>query len=76
MSSPTRSAPPWSSPRRAPASPTAAAFTDDTFANVRKHYDDDQIAALIGAIAIINAWNRLNAIAHTPAGDYVPGQWS
>ena len=50
--------------------------SDDTFAQVRKHYDDDQIAALIGAIAIINAWNRLNAIAHTSAGDYVPGQWS
>ncbi|MFC6009852.1 carboxymuconolactone decarboxylase family protein [Nocardia lasii] len=49
--------------------------SDETFAQVRKHYDDDQIAALIAAIAMINAWNRLNAIAHTPAGDYVPGQW-
>ncbi|MFE1594388.1 carboxymuconolactone decarboxylase family protein [Nocardia sp. NPDC058705] len=49
--------------------------SDDTFDQVRKHYDDDQIAALIAAIALINAWNRLNAIAHTPAGDYVPGQW-
>ncbi|MGW6119880.1 carboxymuconolactone decarboxylase family protein [Nocardia sp. NPDC055165] len=50
--------------------------SDDTFAQVRKHYDDDQIAGLIAAIAMINAWNRLNAIAHTPGGDYVPGQWS
>ncbi|MFF2088664.1 carboxymuconolactone decarboxylase family protein [Nocardia sp. NPDC058176] len=49
--------------------------SDDTWDRVRKHYDDDQIAALIGAIAMINAWNRLNAIARTPAGDYVPGQW-
>ncbi|WP_336086399.1 carboxymuconolactone decarboxylase family protein [Nocardia sp. SSK8] len=48
--------------------------TDDTWQQVRKHYDDDQIAALIAAIAMINAWNRLNAIAHTPAGHYVPGQ--
>ncbi|KAF0848039.1 carboxymuconolactone decarboxylase family protein [Nocardia caishijiensis] len=49
--------------------------SEDTWQQVRKHYDDDQIAALIAAIATINAWNRLNAIAHTPAGDYVPGQW-
>ena len=50
--------------------------SDETFAQVRKHYDDDQLAALIAAIAMINAWNRLNAIAHTPAGDYVAGQWN
>ncbi|GGN84841.1 carboxymuconolactone decarboxylase family protein [Nocardia rhizosphaerihabitans] len=50
-------------------------ITDDTWEQVRKHYDDNQIAALIAAIAMINAWNRMNAIARTPAGDYVPGQW-
>ncbi|MEV6064187.1 carboxymuconolactone decarboxylase family protein [Nocardia asteroides] len=49
--------------------------TDDTWEQVRKHFDDDQTGALIAAIAMINAWNRMNAIAHTPAGDYVPGQW-
>ncbi|MFF0546144.1 carboxymuconolactone decarboxylase family protein [Nocardia thailandica] len=50
-------------------------ISDDTWAKVREHYDDDQIGGLIAAIATINAWNRLNAIARTPAGDYVPGQW-
>ncbi|MGW5439706.1 carboxymuconolactone decarboxylase family protein [Nocardia asteroides] len=49
--------------------------TDGTWEHVRKHFDDDQTAALIAAIAMINAWNRMNAIAQTPAGDYVPGQW-
>ncbi|MGS2808466.1 carboxymuconolactone decarboxylase family protein [Nocardia sp. MW-W600-9] len=49
--------------------------SDDTWDQVRKHFDDDQTAALIAAIAMINAWNRMNAIARTPAGDYVPGQW-
>ncbi|MFC4124557.1 carboxymuconolactone decarboxylase family protein [Nocardia rhizosphaerae] len=49
--------------------------SDDTWEQVRKHYDDDQIAALIAAVAMINAWNRLNAIARTPAGSYVPGQF-
>ncbi|MFI6171256.1 carboxymuconolactone decarboxylase family protein [Nocardia sp. NPDC051052] len=49
--------------------------SDEVWQDVRKHYDDDQIAALISAIAMINAWNRLNVIARTPAGDYQPGQW-
>ncbi|WP_330228268.1 carboxymuconolactone decarboxylase family protein [Nocardia sp. NBC_00508] len=51
------------------------AVSDGVWQEVRKHYDDDQIAALIAAIAMINAWNRMNVIARTPAGDYVPGQW-
>ncbi|PXX66802.1 AhpD family alkylhydroperoxidase [Nocardia tenerifensis] len=49
--------------------------SDAVWEDARKHYDDDQIAGLIAGIAMINAWNRLNVIAQTPAGDYVPGQW-
>lgn len=49
--------------------------SEETWQRVRKHYDDDQIAGLIAAIAAINAWNRMNAIAHTPAGSYEPGQF-
>lgn len=49
--------------------------SDAVWQEVRKHYTEDQIAALIAAIAMINAWNRMNVIARTPAGDYVPGQW-
>ncbi|MFI9506073.1 carboxymuconolactone decarboxylase family protein [Nocardia sp. NPDC052566] len=49
--------------------------SDETWAQVRKHYDEEQAGALIGAIAMINAWNRMNVIARTPAGSYVPGQW-
>ncbi|MEU7766361.1 carboxymuconolactone decarboxylase family protein [Nocardia sp. NPDC049190] len=51
------------------------AVSDEVWQEVRKHYDDDQISALIAAIATINAWNRMNVIARTPAGDYEPGQW-
>lgn len=47
----------------------------DTWQRVRKHYDDEQAGGLIAAIATINAWNRINAIAHTPAGSYEPGQF-
>ncbi|APA97354.1 carboxymuconolactone decarboxylase family protein [Nocardia seriolae] len=58
--------------RLADASP---GITEDTWAQVRKHYDDDQIGALISLIATINAWNRLNVISGNVGGDYVPGQW-
>ena len=50
--------------------------TDDTWAEVRKHYDDDQIATLISTVALINAWNRLNVISRTPAGSYKPGMFA
>ncbi|MVU82199.1 carboxymuconolactone decarboxylase family protein [Nocardia sp. ET3-3] len=50
-------------------------ITEDTWAQVRKNYDDDQIGALISLIATINAWNRLNAISGLVGGEYVPGQW-
>ncbi|WP_280234826.1 carboxymuconolactone decarboxylase family protein [Nocardia cyriacigeorgica] len=50
--------------------------SDQTWELVRKYYDDDQIGGLIAAIAAINAWNRMNVIAHTPAGGYVPGSLS
>ncbi|WP_282785497.1 carboxymuconolactone decarboxylase family protein [Nocardia sp. CC201C] len=48
---------------------------EETWSEIRKHYDDNQIGALIGLIATINAWNRLNVIAGLPGGEYVPGQW-
>ncbi|MFD6070896.1 carboxymuconolactone decarboxylase family protein, partial [Amycolatopsis lurida] len=39
--------------------------SDETWDRVRKHYDDDQIAALIYLVAMINAANRLLVITHT-----------
>jgi AhpD family alkylhydroperoxidase len=53
----------------------AAGVSEDTWQAVRKHYDDEQVAALIGILAVINAWNRLNVIAGTPAGGYQPGMF-
>lgn len=50
-------------------------ISDDTWRAVRKHYDDEQVAALIAVIAVINAWNRMNVIAGTPAGAYQPGMF-
>jgi AhpD family alkylhydroperoxidase len=51
------------------------AVTDEAWANAAKHYDDDQLIALVSQIAVINAFNRLNVIVRRPAGDYEPGQF-
>ena len=53
----------------------AAGVTDDAWANAAKHYGDDQLAALVSLIALINTYNRVNVIVRQPAGDYQPGQW-
>ena len=37
--------------------------------------DEDQLAALVSLIALINTYNRFNVITRQPAGDYQPGQW-
>ena len=49
--------------------------SDETWAQVRKHYDDDQIAALVALVALINAANRMNVIVRNPAGSYEPGMF-
>jgi AhpD family alkylhydroperoxidase len=49
--------------------------SDDTWAQVRKHYDDDQLAALVCLVGLINAANRMNVIVRTPAGSYQPGMF-
>jgi AhpD family alkylhydroperoxidase len=53
----------------------AGGVTDEAWANAAKHYDADQLAALVSLIALINTWNRMNVITQQPAGDYQPGQF-
>ncbi|MFD2762552.1 carboxymuconolactone decarboxylase family protein [Micromonospora eburnea] len=50
--------------------------SDETWAQVRKHYDDDQIAALVGLVALINAANRLAVIVHQQGGSYEAGMFA
>ena len=54
----------------------AGGVTDEAWANAAKHYDDEQLAALVSLIALINAYNRMNVINQQPAGDYQPGQFA
>src|SRR3954462_13734607 len=53
----------------------AGGVSDEVWARAAEHYNEEQLAALISTIALINAYNRLNVIARVPAGDYKPGQW-
>ena len=47
--------------------------SDETWDQVRKHYDDDQVAALVCLVAMINAANRMGVIVHQKGGSYEPG---
>ncbi|MFG2606411.1 carboxymuconolactone decarboxylase family protein [Streptomyces sp. NPDC048514] len=53
----------------------AGGVSDEAWENAAKHYDEEQLAALLGVISLINAFNRGNVIARVPAGDYQPGQF-
>jgi AhpD family alkylhydroperoxidase len=54
----------------------AGGVTDEAWANAAKYYDADQLAALVTAIAVINAYNRFNVMLKNQGGDYQPGQWA
>src|SRR3954469_3302663 len=43
---------------------------DDVWAEAARHYDEDQLGALVLTIAQINVWNRLNAATRQIAGAY------
>jgi AhpD family alkylhydroperoxidase len=50
------------------------AVSDQLWDEVAEYYDELQLAALVLAIASINAWNRINGITRQISGDWV-GQW-
>ncbi|MET9958775.1 carboxymuconolactone decarboxylase family protein [Streptomyces sp. NPDC006326] len=53
----------------------AGGVSDEAWANAAKYYDEEQLAALVSLIALINAFNRMNVMIQQPAGDYQPGQF-
>jgi AhpD family alkylhydroperoxidase len=53
----------------------ATGVPDDVWRDAAKHFDEDQLAGLVISICMINAYNRMNVILRTPAGDYQPGQF-
>jgi AhpD family alkylhydroperoxidase len=50
------------------------AVPDDLWDEAARHYDKAQLAALVIAIATINAFNRINATTRQITGDWVR-QW-
>ncbi|GGW97090.1 carboxymuconolactone decarboxylase family protein [Streptomyces sp. HUAS 31] len=53
----------------------AGGVTDEAWADAAKHFDEEQLVALISLLGVINAYNRINVINQQPAGDYQPGQF-
>ena len=53
----------------------AGGVTDEAWAKAARHYDEEQLGALVALVALINTYNRLNVMVRQPAGDYQPGQW-
>jgi AhpD family alkylhydroperoxidase len=45
---------------------------DDVWAEAERHFESAELAALVWAIVVINAWNRLAV----PTGDPVPGTYA
>ena len=53
----------------------SSGVSDEAWADAAKHFDDEQLLALVAQIALINAFNRLNVLTRQPGGDYQPGQF-
>lgn len=53
----------------------AGGVSDEVWARAAKHYDEEEITALVLLVSFMNTANRLNIIAQQPAGDYVAGQF-
>ncbi|WAZ22024.1 carboxymuconolactone decarboxylase family protein [Streptomyces cinnabarinus] len=47
----------------------------EVWENAAKHYDEEQLGALVAIIALINTYNRVNVMLQQPAGDYVVGMF-
>jgi len=45
--------------------------SDEVWEEAARHYDESQLAALVLAIAAINAWNRINAVTRQPSGEWI-----
>lgn len=49
------------------------AVTDEAWDNATKHFETEQLAALVATISVINAFNRAHALNNQVAGDYEVG---
>ncbi|MER7056113.1 MULTISPECIES: carboxymuconolactone decarboxylase family protein [unclassified Streptomyces] len=47
---------------------------DEVYGKAAKHFDEAELAQLIAAITVINAWNRFGVTCRLTPGHYTPGQ--
>ncbi len=47
------------------------AVPDEVWEEAARHYEEPQLAALVLAIAMINAWNRVNAATRQISGEWI-----
>ncbi|MFR9796364.1 carboxymuconolactone decarboxylase family protein [Streptomyces sp. MS06] len=47
---------------------------DEVYARAADHFDEEELAQLIAAITVINAWNRFAVATRMTPGHYTPGQ--
>lgn len=52
----------------------AGGVSDEAWAAAAKHYDEEQLTALVILVCFMNMVNRANVITQQSAGDYEPGQ--
>ncbi|ALV33997.1 carboxymuconolactone decarboxylase family protein [Streptomyces sp. CdTB01] len=48
---------------------------DAVYERAAKHFEEAELAQLIAAIAVINAWNRFGVACRGEVGHYQPGQY-
>jgi AhpD family alkylhydroperoxidase len=48
---------------------------DEVYEKAAKHFEEAELAQLISAITVINAWNRFGVTARMTPGHYQPGQY-
>jgi AhpD family alkylhydroperoxidase len=47
---------------------------DEVYDNAAKHFEETELAQVIAAITVINAWNRFGVTCRMAPGHYEPGQ--
>ncbi|MFG3716583.1 carboxymuconolactone decarboxylase family protein [Streptomyces massasporeus] len=48
---------------------------DEVYDNAAKHFEEAELAQVIAAITVINAWNRFGVTCRMTPGHYEPGQY-
>ena len=46
---------------------------DEVYAQAAEHFEEAELAQLIAAITVINAWNRFGVTCRLTPGHYTPG---